>query len=295
MGLVGGPLVYWFLNRYWPGGQGVPIGSDDPYCSKGLNKLQTLLGPAIFDELSGKVVLDFGCGEGHNTLELARHGCAHVIGLDIQERHLEAARVRARAVGLQDRCTFTSRWSEPVDVIVSIDAFEHFAEPEKILHSMRRLLKPDGYLLVAFGPPWCHPYGGHLFSVFPWAHLIFRESALIRWRSDFKHDGARRFHEVAGGLNRMTIRRWERLVSRSGFKYMSYELIPIRPARLLHCALTREWLTSSIRARMIPIPLAEVADRPGEGAYAVTSPAASTSSPFRRVREPLPGCGSRTG
>jgi SAM-dependent methyltransferase len=252
MGLVGGPLAYWFLKRYWPGGKGIPMGSGDPYCAKGLNKLETQLGPAIFDELRGKVVLDFGCGEGHNALELAQNGCARVIGLDIQEHYLEKARIRAQALGVQDRCTFTSCWSEPVDAIVSTDAFEHFAEPEKILHLMRGLLKPSGCLLVAFGPLWYHPYGGHLFSVFPWAHLIFTESALIRWRSDFKSDGARRFHEVAGGLNGMTIRRWERLVAGSGFKCTSYELVPIRPAKRLHCRLTREWLTSLIRARLIP-------------------------------------------
>ncbi len=254
MGLVGGPLAYWFLRRYWPGGKGVPMSQGDPYRAKGLSKLETLFGSAIFDELRGKVVLDFGCGEGQNALELAQSGCAHVIGLDIQEHFLEGARIRAQALGVQDRCTFTSNWSEPVDVIVSTDAFEHFAEPDKILRLMRGLLKPDAYVLVEFGYPWYHPYGGHLFSVFPWAHLIFTESVLIRWRSDFKTDGAKRFHEVEGGLNGMTVRRWERLVSKSGFAFRSYELVPIRAATRLHCVLTREILTSTVRARLAPIP-----------------------------------------
>ncbi len=70
---------------------------------------------------------------------------------------------------------------------------------------MASLLKPSGFALVEFGYTWFHPYGGHLFSVFPWAHLIFTEKSLIRWRSDFKTDGATRFQEVAGGLNQMTI------------------------------------------------------------------------------------------
>jgi SAM-dependent methyltransferase len=147
---------------------------------------------------------------------------------------------------------FTSTWSEPVDVIVSTDAFEHFDRPDEVLRVMRGLLKETGYLLVEFGYPWLHPYGGHLFSVFPWAHLIFTESALIRWRSDFKSDGATRFHEVAGGLNRMTVRLWERLVSESDFEFLSYELVPIRAASRLHCFLTRELLTSTIRARLAP-------------------------------------------
>ncbi len=75
---------------------------------------------------------------------------------------------------------------------------------------------------------------------------------MIRWRSDFKTDGATRFHEVAGGLNKMTIKRWETLVAESGFKAVSYELVPIRPARRLHCRLTREWLTSLVRSRLEP-------------------------------------------
>jgi len=229
------------------------MSQSDPYARRGLSKLKVMFGTTIFAELRGKVVLDFGCGEGRDALELAKNGCARVIGVDIQEHYLEEARERALSLGVMDRCTFTSFWSEPVDVIISIDAFEHFADPDKTLCMMRSLLKPDGYLLVAFGPPWYHPYGGHLFSVFPWAHLIFTESALIRWRSDFKTDGAKHFHEVAGGLNGMTIRRWERLVARSGFKCTSYELVPIRPAKLLHCRLTREWLTSLIRARLIPL------------------------------------------
>ncbi len=51
---------------------------------------------------------------------------------------------------------------------------------------MNTLLQPAGEVLVSFGPTWYHPLGGHLFSVFPWAHLIFSEKALIRWRSTFK-------------------------------------------------------------------------------------------------------------
>jgi SAM-dependent methyltransferase len=219
--------------------------------SKG-SKLTRMFGPGIFDELRGKVVLDFGCGYGENAIELAKNGCAQVIGLDIQEHSLQKARLDAEAAGVASRCVFTSIWHEPVDVIVSTDSFEHFDHPDRILHIMCGLLKENGYALVEFGYPWFHPYGGHLFAVFPWAHLIFTEAALIRWRSDFMTDGATRFHEVPGGLNQMTVRRWERLISESDFDFLSYELVPIRAARRLHCSLTREFLTSTIRTRLTP-------------------------------------------
>ena len=74
----------------------------------------------------------------------------------------------------------------------------------------------------------------------------------MRWWSDFKTGGATRFHEIDGGLNRMTIRRWERIVAESGFTFQSYELVPIRPVRRLHCWLTREFFTSIVRARLVP-------------------------------------------
>src|ERR1700694_3041386 len=108
---------------------------------------------------------------------------------------------------------------------------------------MSRLLKPDGKVLVSFGPPWYHPKGGH-FPLFIWAHLLLTEESLMKWRSQYKDDGATRFHECAGGLNQMTIRKFERLVANSPLKFGTFEAVPIRAVRRLHCGLTREFLTS---------------------------------------------------
>ena len=189
---------------------------------------------------------------GDNALELAANGCRHVIGLDIQGERLAAGRAKAMEMGLSDRVLFVKETNEKADVILSTDAFEHFEDPAGILRIMRSLLRDDGYLLVEFGCTWYHPLGGHLFSVFPWAHLLFTERALLRWRSDFKTDGATRFHEVAGGLNKMTIARWEQTVAASDFRFDEYTLVPIRTAKRLHNRLTRELFTSILRARLVP-------------------------------------------
>ena len=228
------------------------MSSGDPFKERGVSKLATYFGPGVFEELRDRVVMDFGCGEGDNAIELAVNGCRRVIGLDIQEHMLKKGRDEAARLGLNDQVLFVSHWTEPVDVILSTDAFEHFEDPAFILREMRRLLRDDGYAKVEFGYTWYHPLGGHLFSVFPWAHLIFAEKALIRWRTDFKTDGATRFHEVAGGLNQMTIRRWERLIADSPFKFQSYELVPIKAARRFHAHWTRELFTSTIRTRLVP-------------------------------------------
>lgn len=141
---------------------------------------------------------------------------------------------------------------EAADSVISIDTFEHFADPAGALETIYRLLKPGGECLISFGPTWYHPLGGHLFSVFPWAHLILSEQALMLWRAAFKHDGATRFGEVEGGLNRMTIRRFERLVATSSFaSTVGFETVPIRRLRLLHNRLTREFTTAIVRCRLV--------------------------------------------
>ncbi len=152
---------------------------------------------------------------------------------------------------VEDRCRFGPRPSEPVDIIVTVDSFEHFEDPGAVLAQMYALLKSGGRVLASFGPTWYHPLGGHTFSVFPWAHLVFSERALIRWRSDIRSDGATRFHEVAGGLNQMTIGRFERLVRESGFLLDRLETVPIRKLTWAHSRATREFTTAIVRARLV--------------------------------------------
>ena len=208
------------------------------------------MGNDFFQQITGKVVIDFGCGEGADAVEMALKGARRVIGIDIREDVLQAARRRALEAGVQNVCSFTTSTKEPADVVVSVDAFEHFADPAEILRTMNALLRPTGEVLASFGPIWYHPLGGHLFSVFPWAHLIFSEKALINWRSTFKSDGATRFSEVAGGLNQMTIARFEKLVAASPLQFAQLELVPIRKLRRFHNRLTREFTTAVVRCRL---------------------------------------------
>lgn len=218
------------------------------YC--GRSKIRTLLGDDIFELTKDKIVIDFGCGTGQESVEVAENGAGLVIGVDIQDEMLHQARRRARLAGVQDRCIFSTKASECADVIISLDSFEHFSDPAGILREMWELLKPGGCLVASFGPVWYHPLGGHLFSVFPWAHLVFSEKALIRWRSDIRNDGARCFEEVAGGLNRMTIRKFRKIVQASPFEENYIRTVPIRRLSAVCNRLTREFTTSSVRCRL---------------------------------------------
>jgi len=213
-------------------------------------KIQVLLGDKVIEQLRGKVVIDFGCGDGDDAIALAQSGARRVIGIDIRESALERARAKARELGVANTCLFCSDTEEQADAVVSLDAFEHFADPASVLEKMHELLHRDGAVFATFGPTWYHPLGGHLFSVFPWAHLIFTERALIRWRSDLRNDGATRFSEVEGGLNQMTISRFEHLIKQSPFSLDWLETVPIRRLRPLHNRLTREVTTAIVRCKL---------------------------------------------
>jgi SAM-dependent methyltransferase len=239
-------MQYRILKRISPGEPGYMSG--DVYREK--IKIKVLLGDHIFDQVRGKVVIDFGCGEGDDAIAVAKNCARRVIGMDIREDVLERARAKARQEGVEKICQFCTNTDERVDAIVSIDSFEHFSDPCSALIKMYELLRTGGAVFASFGPTWYHPLGGHLFSVFPWAHLIFSEKALIRWRSDLRSDGATRFSEVAGGLNQMTIARFEKLVKKSPFAVESLETVPIRRLRRFHTRLTREFTTSIVRCKL---------------------------------------------
>ena len=239
-------IQYRILKRISPGAPDCCSGS----IYEGKSKLAALMGDEIFDKIAGKVIIDFGCGEGADAVEMAVRGAKRVIGIDIREDVLQASRQKALSAGVQNSL-FVSSTKELADIVVSVDAFEHFGDPAGILRSMNTLLQPAGEVLVSFGPTWYHPLGGHLFSVFPWAHLIFSEKALIRWRSTFKTDKATRFSEVAGGLNQMTIAKFEELIAGSPLRFASLELVPIKKLRRFHNRLTREFTTAIVRCRLV--------------------------------------------
>jgi SAM-dependent methyltransferase len=246
--LIGGELGYRVLQNFPTPRTWQSRLSDASAPTPG--KLETYWGQAIWEELVGRTVIDFGCGTGGDTIEIAKHGAALAIGLDIVSEALAVADRAAERARVADRCIFQNTTTEKADAIICIDSFEHFADPGGILHTMAGLLKPDGTIFVSFGPPWLHPYGGHSFSVFPWAHLLFTERSLLRWRSHHCDDDATRFAEVRGGLNQMTIRRFERLIADSPLRMRDFEAIPIRPVRLLHNRLTREFFTSMVRCKL---------------------------------------------
>jgi hypothetical protein len=80
---------------------------------------------------------------------------------------------------------------------------------------------------------------------------MFSEKALLRWREDIRDDRPTKFSEIEGGLNQMTISRFERIVKESPFEMAEFTTRPIRQFRRIHNRITREFTTSVIRCRLL--------------------------------------------
>ena len=189
--------------------------------------------PAAKELIRGKTVLDFGCGEGHLALALGRLGAKRVIGVEIQEKHLCRARELANEVGLNSKVEFTSFLDEgrygSFDIAVLQNSFEHVDGPGELLRKIFQLVGSDGKVFLTFGPPWLSPYGSHMNQIFsiPWVNILFSESAIMRVRARVKGDGARHFSEVDGGLNMMTVSRFEKIVRaiNARIEYLKYDCV----------------------------------------------------------------------
>lgn len=100
----------------------------------------------------GQAVLEIGCGTGTLAAVMSARG-ARVVGIDVSERMLTAARKAApKAELLHLTATEIDRLgTERFDRIVSTLAFSELSEDELdyVLRSSRTLLKADGKLVVA--------------------------------------------------------------------------------------------------------------------------------------------------
>jgi ubiquinone/menaquinone biosynthesis C-methylase UbiE len=108
---------------------------------------------ALWAIQSGERVLEPGCGSGRLTEALARavgpQGEVHAC--DLSEKMLDLA--RARRLPKQARFVRQSvlELQRPdcwFDVVVCLNVFPHFAEPERTLRRFARALRPDGRLWV---------------------------------------------------------------------------------------------------------------------------------------------------
>lgn len=101
--------------------------------------------------VTDKVVLDAACGEGYGSALLA-HSAASVIGIDVDADTIAHACQRYARDGLRFECSDCLQLplaDDSVDVVVSLETLEHLSDHDGLLREFRRVLKPDGLLVLS--------------------------------------------------------------------------------------------------------------------------------------------------
>jgi len=102
-------------------------------------------------DLTNKIVVDLASGEGYGSNLLANH-CHHVFSIDINREAVSHARrkyPRENITFLQGDATRVPLATHSADVFVSFETIEHHDEHIEMLDEIKRVLKPDGFLVIS--------------------------------------------------------------------------------------------------------------------------------------------------
>ncbi|MDG2941883.1 50S ribosomal protein L11 methyltransferase [Exercitatus varius] len=98
-------------------------------------------------DLTGKTVIDFGCGSGILAIAALKLGAKHAVGIDIDPQAILASRNNAEANGVADRLQLFLSDEKPADLKADVVVANILAGPLKELYPViSRLVKPNGDL-----------------------------------------------------------------------------------------------------------------------------------------------------
>jgi len=196
---------------------------------------------AKFD-LSGKRILDFGCGMGGMSIWYATNwpSCT-VHGLDIDAYHIAIATAlqaqeQTKNIRFEKRNVLDQPLTERYDMIFMNDVIEHIPLPllQPILLQLKEALAPGGRLFVTY-PPWKSPYASHVTHIVgvPWAQFL-PHRMLMRMieKNNLPLVGEEETDLAASylGLNHLTHKKLQQMLEGAGLK-ITY--------RKSHCVLNR--------------------------------------------------------
>lgn len=110
----------------------------------------------LFPELSGKCVLDLGCGYGWHCKFSAERGAAHVLGIDVSRKMIEEAKRRNADDKIEYRVCGMEAYEYPEntwDCVISNLALHYIENIGDIFRNVYQTLKPGGVFLFNIEHP----------------------------------------------------------------------------------------------------------------------------------------------
>ncbi len=135
-------------------------------------------------EVSGKTILDIGCGQGLYSMILLRLGAKKVCGQDISENAITVARKKAKNLnydnftGIVGDCSELQFEDDTFDLVFSGDVFEHISDDLKLkcIKEAYRVLKPGGTFTIKT------PNKSYLI----FSNFLHRIKAVLKLKNPFK-------------------------------------------------------------------------------------------------------------
>jgi SAM-dependent methyltransferase len=219
-----------------------------------------VLGPAV--DVSGRRVLDVGCGLGGKTVYYAEQGARLVVGVDISEERACVAAVLAdrHSAGAKVRIVVSDAARLPFraglfDYVISTDTWEHLHTPILALRECTRVVQPDGTVAIS-AMPYYSPWGAHTWSwlLLPWIQVILPRRYLFnlmswieqRWQINARRPGAVRLDwtrpDDPAHARRLTVAALEHSLSASGMTTLHFTIVPVGT----HYGSIVAWLTHTL-------------------------------------------------
>jgi ubiquinone/menaquinone biosynthesis C-methylase UbiE len=197
-----GEILLLTLNRWMPrSNQALTSAKLDPadyveFFGQRSESSFTVLGPL---DLTGKNILDVGCGLGANLVYLCKQGAKRLTALDINPAQVLCAQtiLANRYPEYLSHIDFVSADAanmpfadQSFDALVSADTFEHVDNLRDTLLECFRVLRPGGQLYIFF-PPFYAPWGAHMINWInlPWCQILFAESTILNVARRLEREG----------------------------------------------------------------------------------------------------------
>lgn len=177
-----------------------------------VNNLMSAIG-----NISGKKILDVGCGAGFLTNELHKRG-ADIVGIDYSEAQIPFAKERFPYIDFRVASVYELSESE-FDIITLFDVIEHLGDFKKALVEIKKVLKPNGLLTISTDlhrSSWFYKF--NRFSKDGRAHRLIKK--VESYRKRFKN-----YHN--SHINEQSYDSLEKILISSNFEILKHSVFPL--------------------------------------------------------------------